>query len=52
MTISVLKVTATAFKGVRVEQYLAGLDPIGVEGESWASAGLRDQLSDTGSRSS
>jgi hypothetical protein len=51
MTISVLKVNAIAFKGVRVEQYLAGPDVTGVVGIT-GIGGLRDQLPDTESRSS
>jgi hypothetical protein len=34
MTISVLKVNPTAFKGVRAEQYFVGPDVIGGSGES------------------
>jgi hypothetical protein len=49
MTISVLKVNATAFQDVRVEQHLTGPDVIGgIVGIVWP----RDQLPDTGSRTS
>ena len=50
--ISVPKVNATAFKVVRVEQHLVDPDVIGESGGIVGIVWLRDQLPDTGSRTS